>query len=149
MYARIENGILVEWPIINLRQRLPQVSFAEEINNDNLPDGFVFISPSVVPTYDTETQSIVLDDPSLVNGIWTQEYSVVPLSEEQLQHRYTNIVEQMRHQRDELLLNSDWSQLPDSPVDKAAWATYRQALRDVTLQPGFPYDISWPNVVTS
>jgi len=37
---------------------------------------------------------------------------------------------QMRDARDGLLAASDWSQLPDAPVDKAAWATYRQALRD-------------------
>lgn len=44
----------------------------------------------------------------------------------------------MRHQRNLLLAASDWSQLPDAPVDKTAWAAYRQALRDLpaTWQPG-------------
>lgn len=44
----------------------------------------------------------------------------------------------MRHQRNLLLAGSDWSQLPDAPVDKTAWAAYRQALRDLpaTWQPG-------------
>jgi hypothetical protein len=27
---------------------------------------------------------------------------------------------------------------------KAQWATYRQALRDLTDQPGFPDQINWP-----
>jgi hypothetical protein len=36
----------------------------------------------------------------------------------------------MRHQRDRLLAESDWTQTADAPVDKDAWATYRQALRD-------------------
>ncbi len=36
----------------------------------------------------------------------------------------------MRYQRDLLLAASDWTQMPDAPVDKAAWAAYRQALRD-------------------
>jgi len=149
MYARIENGELAEWPIINLRQRLPQVSFAEEINNNNLPEGFVYVPDAVVPTYDTSTHSILLGDPALVNGVWVQEYTVVPLSEEKLQQHATNTAEQMRQLRDGLLAKSDWTQVSDAPVDKAAWATYRQALRDVTLQPGFPYDILWPNVITS
>jgi hypothetical protein len=74
---------------------------------------------------------------------------VVPLSEEKLQQHATNTAEQMRQLRDGLLAKSDWTQVSDAPVDKAAWATYRQALRDVTLQPGFPYDILWPNVITS
>jgi hypothetical protein len=149
MYARIENDTLAEWPITNLRSRLPQVSFAEVINNDNLPEGFVYVPNAVVPTYDTSTHSIVLGDPALLDGIWTQEYTVVPLSEEQLQQNANNAAEQQRLVRDGLLAKSDWTQASDAPVDKAAWATYRQALRDVTLQPGFPYDISWPNLVIS
>ena len=40
------------------------------------------------------------------------------------------LVERMRRHRDRLLAESDWTQLPDAPVDQAAWASYRQALRD-------------------
>jgi hypothetical protein len=36
----------------------------------------------------------------------------------------------MKYYRDRLLVESDWSQLPDAPVDREAWATYRQTLRD-------------------
>jgi len=36
----------------------------------------------------------------------------------------------MRHHRDRLLAESDWTQLPDATCDREAWATYRQALRD-------------------
>jgi hypothetical protein len=43
-----------------------------------------------------------------------------------------------------MLAESDWTQLPDAPVDKEAWATYRQALRDITKQDGFPEDVEWP-----
>ena len=48
------------------------------------------------------------------------------------------LVERMRAHRDRLLVASDWTQLPDAPVDRAAWATYRQALRDfpATWTPG-------------
>jgi hypothetical protein len=50
----------------------------------------------------------------------------------------------VRQQRGEKLKDSDWTQVADAPVDKAAWATYRQALRDVTEQSGFPWTITWP-----
>ena len=40
------------------------------------------------------------------------------------------LLERMRIQRDKLLVESDWTQVADAPVDKQAWATYRQALRD-------------------
>lgn len=49
-----------------------------------------------------------------------------------------------RSQRDTLLTQTDWTQVADAPVDKAAWAAYRQALRDVPQQAGFPVTITWP-----
>lgn len=50
----------------------------------------------------------------------------------------------VRVKRDRLLQSSDWTQLPDVPLaTKEAWAAYRQALRDVTLQPD-PFNITWP-----
>lgn len=49
-----------------------------------------------------------------------------------------------RQERDRLLAASDWTQVADAPVDQAAWATYRQALRDIPLQAGFPNSIVWP-----
>lgn len=51
---------------------------------------------------------------------------------------------EMRQKRDGLLAASDWTQMPDAPVDQAAWAKYRQALRDVPQQPGFPGSVVWP-----
>lgn len=50
----------------------------------------------------------------------------------------------VRAERDRRLLASDWTQLPDVPLTtKEAWAAYRQALRDITLQPD-PFNIVWP-----
>jgi hypothetical protein len=50
----------------------------------------------------------------------------------------------VRTSRGDKLKDSDWTQVADAPVDKAAWAAYRQALRDVTDQEGFPWTIDWP-----
>ena len=50
----------------------------------------------------------------------------------------------VRANRSRKLADSDWTQVADSPVDKAVWATYRQALRDVPQQAGFPETIQWP-----
>jgi hypothetical protein len=51
----------------------------------------------------------------------------------------------VRNQRTEKLKDCDWTQLADSTADKTAWATYRQALRDITGQAGFPWTITWPD----
>lgn len=49
-----------------------------------------------------------------------------------------------RTQRNELLTACDWTQVEDAPVDKTAWSQYRQALRDVPEQEGFPLSVEWP-----
>lgn len=50
----------------------------------------------------------------------------------------------VRRTRNDKLKDCDWTQISDSTADKAAWATYRQALRDITTQAGFPWTIDWP-----
>ena len=50
----------------------------------------------------------------------------------------------VRQSRSDRLAECDWTQVADAPVDKTVWATYRQALRDITKQSGFPWDINWP-----
>ncbi len=51
----------------------------------------------------------------------------------------------VRNSRTQKLKDCDWTQIADSTADKAAWATYRQALRDITAQAGFPWTMTWPN----
>lgn len=51
---------------------------------------------------------------------------------------------EIRDQRNLLLAQSDWTQASDAPVDQAAWRTYRQALRDIPSQEGFPTNVVWP-----
>ena len=50
----------------------------------------------------------------------------------------------VRRERDRLLAASDWTQVADAPVDSAAWAVYRQALRDVPQDFDSPDDVVWP-----
>lgn len=52
--------------------------------------------------------------------------------------------EEARSTRNKLLVMSDWTQVADAPVDQAAWAEYRQNLRDIPKQEGFPESIVWP-----
>jgi len=51
---------------------------------------------------------------------------------------------EIRTQRDALLAETDWTQVADAPVNAQAYADYRQALRDIPQQSGFPGDIEWP-----
>ena len=53
--------------------------------------------------------------------------------------------EQIKLWRNVELARTDWTQIADSPADKAAWATYRQALRDLPAQGGSADDAEFPN----
>jgi hypothetical protein len=94
-----------------------------------------------VPDYDSITQYTVRITP-VPAGQDHVEYEIhdIIITDEQL-------AEQARNLRHELLSKSDWTQLTDVPLDqseKNAWTTYRQQLRDVSMQPGFPRTINWP-----
>ena len=51
----------------------------------------------------------------------------------------------IRHQRDTELAATDWTQIADSTADKTAWATYRQALRDLPASNTDPKKIKFPS----
>ena len=55
-----------------------------------------------------------------------------------------NYAEVMRAVRNQLLAQSDWAMATDAPTDKAAWSTYRQALRDLPAQNKDPKKIKFP-----
>ena len=51
--------------------------------------------------------------------------------------------EEVRTERNQLLLQTDWMASTDVTLSDA-WRTYRQALRDVPAQSGFPNNVTWP-----
>ena len=56
----------------------------------------------------------------------------------------THLSEELREKRDDLLAKSDWMMLDDAPTDKAAATAYRQQLRDLPAQSGWPTQVMWP-----
>jgi hypothetical protein len=91
-----------------------------------------------------------------LEGKWYTKYILGPVftdgettaAEQEAEYKARKDAEQaasVRNQRTELLKDSDWTQIADSTADKTAWATYRQALRDVPSQAGFPWTITWPD----
>ena len=83
-----------------------------------------------------------------VINVQTKEVISVDLTADEIAERESGKEERaaarVRLDRDSLLAQSDWKQVADAPVDKTAWATYRQSLRDVPSQSGFPNEVTWP-----
>ena len=90
-----------------------------------------------------------------LEGKWYTKYILGPVftdgettaAEQEAAYKARKDAEQaasVRRSRTEMLKDCDWTQIADSTADKAVWATYRQALRDITTQSGFPWTITWP-----
>jgi len=101
----------------------------------------VFEGPQASPT---RYQTAFADGVEQLDGKWYTKYSVAEMDAEAIVAKDTEQAKAMREQRGEKLKDSDWTQVADAPVDKAVWATYRQALRDIPTQSGFPWTITWP-----
>jgi len=98
-----------------------------------------FTGPFTPPTYDLYTEVLEWDGSS---------FSVRVMTPEERQVVIDNRWNEVRVERNRLLTDSDWTQLPDAPTDKTAWATYRQALRDITQQSD-PFNLIWPQKSTN
>lgn len=101
----------------------------------------VFEGPQATPT---RYQIAYRDGVEQVDGKWYTKHSVADLDAEGIAAKDAEQAKSVREQRTQKLKDSDWTQVADAPVDQAAWATYRQALRDVPSQAGFPWEVQWP-----
>ena len=101
----------------------------------------VFESPT--PTT-TRYQTAFKDGVEFKSDKWMWKWVVSEMDDEAKASLDATQAKSVREQRNKLIAECDWTQVADAPVDKEAWATYRQALRDVPTQAGFPWDVTWP-----
>ncbi len=149
MHALIENGAVKQYPysIEQLKKANPATSFPKN-SSDTLLASFgmqrVFFStqPSLTDTQVLEEGSPVF---STEDQRWTQVWTVRDMTPEEVSSREEGQASSVRGQRDSLLVQSDWTQGKDIPDNvSSTWAVYRQALRDIPGQTGFPWVVEWP-----
>lgn len=108
-------------------------------NNNGVLQDVVMTHPSLLFAKGYADQFIEVPDECfngwLFDGI---NFSAPPDNSERIASEF------IRNRRNNFLKESDWTQVADAPVDKVAWATYRQALRDITAQESFPLSVTWP-----
>jgi hypothetical protein len=122
---------------VDLRKDNPGTSFPKDVTDEIFASyGVVPVVETTAPNFDSKTHSVT-QDISLVGSDWTQSWTVEQLPEDIAS-------ENVRGRRNHLLKKTDYTQLADAPGDTAAWATYRQALRDIPAQDGFPFTVTWP-----
>ena len=139
MYIKITDGLVERYTFRQLRRDNPQTSFPEVPSTATLAVLGVYCVSDAAQPAPSASQVVVRDAQPVKQGDWTYVWGW------SLQDKtHVELSTQARAMRDDLLATSDWTQVADAPVDQVAWATYRQALRDVTTQTGFPTSIAWP-----
>lgn len=144
LYAKIENDSIIQ--IGTLSALFPYTGFSSNTCSEEfkLEHNLMDVVQSI--DFDENTHRLLIVPPYINNG---KVYSVIAeaMSEEDAAIYHANKIEGMWHDirldRNARLVESDWTQLLDSQVDKAAWAVYRQQLRDITIQQD-PLNITWP-----
>lgn len=112
----------------------PSAEFLEENNAKLVTNAFA---------YDPTTHRLE-DCPAYLVNDHVSTKRVVELTEWEVNQKSERKWSSVRAQRDQLLSQSDWTQVADAPGDKAAWATYRQALRDLPSTGTDPDALTWP-----
>lgn len=104
----------------------------------------VTVSPATVfhPAY----AEMFVEAPDEVEWFWTYDgTNFAPPPQPSQAELTTKKAEEVRAERNRLLAETDWTQVADVPqASRDKWVAYRQALRDVPAQPGFPENITWP-----
>lgn len=138
-YAYVVEGVVLEGP------RLLPVSWR---NISNLPalDDARLKALGWLPWRLVETQGEVIVGSTV--EVFSDEVVETQIRRAKTDAEYAaereQAAESVRQERNQRLAECDWTQLSDAPVDRDAWAAYRQALRDVPSQEGFPAAVEWP-----
>lgn len=122
------------------RMSLPAVwndSVLEALNVDA-------VTQQDMPNYNYETEKVELNTlAEQVDGEWVQGWTVSTMTAEEKTVKDAESAAAARQHRDALLQATDWMAMSDTTLS-TEWSTYRQALRDISAQDGFPYTITWP-----
>lgn len=114
------------------------------LTNSEIPEGanVYYGQVNIATQYHDVQQNIPVNIPAMPQGFWLFNYDTKQWVQDASQATL-NVL----YKREELLYKSDWTQIPNGPLTLAqqeAWATYRQELRDIPAQSGYPFNVIWP-----
>ena len=147
MYALVIDGAVAKYPytIGNLRRDNPNTSFPKRPSDEMLAEwGMQPVTRTDRPDVD-HTKNVTEGTPMLNGDAWTQVWEVTDATTEEIAARTEDQARSVRSTRNQLIADTDWMALSDNTLTPE-WAIYRQALRDITDTPKFPWleDADWP-----
>jgi hypothetical protein len=151
MFIKILNDVITyPYSESDLKQEYPNTSFPNPIDNESINHLGIFkVIAKPRPNCDTLFHKVIEHLPFFDESIesWVQKWDVVKLNEDEIQLIVDSALLEVSNKRSTLLQSCDWTQLEDVPVEiKQKWKAYRQELRDITLQDGYPSNVIWPQI---
>ena len=141
MYIKLKDGMPEQYSIPKLRKDNPNTSFPKEVSDEVLAVWGVYpYTQNARPKYNPKTQICSDGDFELVDGEWCLGWVVND-------RRAEDVAQFVRSMRDGLLRDCDWVFVRSFETGVATpdrFQVYRQALRDITAQEGFPFSVDWP-----
>ena len=138
---KVNGTILVK----HWKDWFPNVSFSNGVPTDEFIASRGYKKLSLFKEYNSSTQKLVSTD-LYIEGDFIYAVEVKDKTSDDLAAETTKKAAVQRTERDKLLLDSDWTQIADSPYSgNVTWTNYRQALRDITVDPDWP-DITFPTM---
>lgn len=125
----------------NVREAFPNTSFAHGTEDF---EGYARMFFMPAPSHNRATQRAVEKTPILVGERYEQQWEIEALSSSEKKAETERETIRVRQTRGEKLEACDWAGLTDTVMGKEM-TTYRQALRDVPEQAGFPHEVTWPD----
>jgi hypothetical protein len=138
IYAYNEKG---RWVIASLMPRFKGIGGWHTLTDEQRAKHGWYPCVEVNADYNPTTQIRSPAEFVLADNVVTATYTIWDKPETQI---YSEAATAVRDERNQLISETDWMALSDSTLT-VEWATYRQALRDVTEQEGFPYNVEWPS----
>ena len=152
MFALIENGAVKKYPysLYEIKIANLNTSFPSTVSDETMAEyGAMRVYFATQPVL-SDTQVLEEDSPVFSNEDqrWTQVWRVRDMTAEEVASRNNAQAANIRAQRDTKLAETDWIVIKNLELNAnipGVWEVYRQALRDIPAQEGFPWDVTWPS----
>lgn len=131
---------------VDYRVAFSQTSFPISGPSDEFLSEMGYAKVNVFRPHNQRSEKLIPCQP-IYEEPWVYTVEVVPKTVEEIEAETQSEALKVRDTRNKLLASCDWTQLADvslSIEQKENWNIYRQALRDVPDQAGFPWDVQWP-----
>ena len=147
MLVKITNGLAETFTVSQFRKAHPQTSFPQNIPERLLAEyGFYPLRKTERPSA-PYTKTVREAPPEQIDGQWVQVWQIIDASSEEVEKNRAEQEAAVRLKRDSLLRQSDWLVLRAQEIGESLspdWADYRRALRDISKQSDFPFNVVWP-----